>query len=200
MTGTWTAGIVEKAMVCGEVSGKNRIDQAVGANFATATASPSTGVTAALSETDSFAVADFVSEGPSGDTQGTMEILNGGVWTAVEGTQRAGTTGAPPVSNVTITRGWLNLTSSQATNARITGATSRKWACGIVTLKDAQDSSFGVVSADLNDMEDIFETKGLDPEDSAFVYNYTLDRAEVYDKNDMATLIAYWDGGAWVTV
>lgn len=200
MTSTWSSGIVEKAMICGEVYGKNRVDQATGANFAVATDAPTTGVTGTLSETDSFAVAYFTSEGPdTNDTIGTMEILNGGVWTSVEGTQRQGTNGAPPVSNVTITCGWLNLTSSQATNARLTGATSRKWTCGVLTLKDAFDSSFGVCSADLNDMEDIFETAGLDPENAAFIYNYVLDRTEVYDKNDMATLIAHWGGGAWVT-
>lgn len=188
-------------MIVGAVAGKNRIDEATGANFAAATDAPATGLTATLSAADDFAIAYFVSEGPdNNDTFGTMEILNGGVWTAVEGTQRQGTNSAPPASNVTITAGWLNLTSAQATNARLTGATSRSWACGIVTLKDALDSRFGVVSADLNDMEDIFDAAGLDPENSAFVYNYALDRAEVYDKNDLTTLLAYWDGGSWVTV
>ena len=75
-----------------EVEGKNRIDQAAGANFATATTAPITQTTAALEFDDDFAVCYFVSEGPdTNDTFGTMEILNGGVWTAVEGTQRIGT-------------------------------------------------------------------------------------------------------------
>ena len=201
MTTTWNAAIVEKAMLVGEISGKNRIDQATGANFATATDAPETGLTATLSANDDFAVAYFISEGPdNNDTFGTMEILNGGVWTAVEGTHRIGTNGAPPVSNVTITSGWLNLTSSQATNARLTGATSRSWTCGLVTLKDALDSFFGVCSADINDAEDIFEALGKDPENATFKYNYIADRAELYDEADMTTLIAYWSGGAWVTV
>lgn len=165
MTATWAAPIVEKAMCVGEVFGKNRIDQATGANFATATAAPETGATAALTEDGEFAVAYFASEGPdNNDTFGTMEILNGGVWTAVEGTQRIGTNGPPPVSNVTLTVGWLNLTSTLATNARLTGATSRSWTCGVVTLKDALDTSAGISPSDFSDMEDIFEALAKSPE------------------------------------
>ena len=189
-------------MVVGEVEGKNRIDQATGANFATATTAPITQTTAALEFDDDFAVCYFVSEGPdTNDTFGTMEILNGGTWTAVEGTQRIGTNGAPPLSNVTVTCGWLNLTSTQGTQARLTGATSRLWTCAVVTWKAGLDTKAAISPSDFDDVEQIFaaHTPILDPEDAAYWFNPVDDQFEVYDKSDMTTRIGYWDGGDWIT-
>lgn len=200
ITGTWQSAIVERVLACGEIVGKNRIDLAAGNNDSTATANPVTGTTGTLSAADDFAMAFFVSEGPSGDTAGTMQILDGGTWTNVTGTQRIGTAGAPPVSNVTLQVGWLQLTSSQATQGRIQGATSRLWTSAIVTFKDALDLNQGITPSDVAEVERIFEDHSppLDPENAAFVYNPVTDEPEAFDKNDMTTRIARAPLTGWV--
>lgn len=197
ITGTWQSAIVEKALACGEIIGKNRIDLAAGNNDTVATANPVTGTTGTLSFADDFAMAFFVSEGPTADTAGTMQILDGGTWTNVTGTQRIGTAGAPPVSNVTLQVGWLQLTSSQATQGRIQTATSRLWASAIVTFKDALDNLQAISPSNMADAEVIFEdhSPSIDPENIAYVYNHVTDEWEGFDKNDMATRICYRPAG-----
>lgn len=191
VTKTWGSAITERAMLIGEVAGKNRIDLSAGNNDDVATANPVTGTTGTLSAADDFAIAYFVSQGPSGDTPGNMQILDGGTWTNVTGTQRIGTVGTPPLSNVTIHAGWLQLTSSQATQGRIQTATSRLWISAIVTLKHADDLAKGITTTDMNDVELIFEDAGLDPEDAAYCYNPVDDEWEVFDQADMATRVAH---------
>jgi len=200
ITGTWQSAIVEKVLACGEIVGKNRIDLAAGNNDSVATANPVTGTTGTLSFADDFAMAFFVSEGPSGDTAGTMQIQDGGSWTNVTGTQRIGTSGAPPLSNVTIQVGWLQLTSSQATQGRIQTATSRLWTSAIVTFTESDDLRSGITPSDVSDVDLIFEdhTPPLDPEKKAFMWNSNLNRNEAFESSDMATRIAYFDGSAWV--
>lgn len=253
ITSTWGAAIVERALLVGEVEGKNRIDFATGNNDSSATTDPTTGLTGsvitagsfvagleyqietigttdftligaasntvgllfvatgagagtgtareALSETDDFAVAFFVSEGPSNDAAGTLQIKNGGTWTNATGTQRVGTVGAPPVSNVTIQAGWLQLTSSEPTEARIQTATSRLWTSAIVTWKAGLDTRAAISPSDFDDVEQIFEAEvpPLNPEDAAYWFNPVSDQFEVYDKADMTTRIGYWNGGDWIT-
>ena len=199
ITGTWQSAIVEKVLACGEIVGKNRIDLAAGNNDSVATANPVTGTTGTLSAADDFAMAFFVSEGPSNDAAGTMQILDGGTWTNVTGTQRIGTAGAPPVSNVTLQVGWLQLTSSQATQGRIQGATSRLWPSAIVTFAESDDLRSGITPSDASDVDLIFEdhSPALDPEKAAYVWNSDLNRYEAFETSDMATRIAYFGASGW---
>lgn len=200
ITGTWQSAIVEKVLACGGLDGKNRIDLAAGNNDTVATANPVTGTTGTLSAADDFAMAFFVSEGPSADTAGTMQILDGGTWTNVTGTQRIGTAGAPPLSNVTLQVGWLQLTSSQATQGRIQTATSRLWTSAIVTFKESQELKLGVTATDIVSVEQIFEdhTPALDPENAVYKWSVTDDRFETFSSTDVTTRIGYSTPDGWV--
>ena len=132
---TWAGTVVERAMVVTSLSGVNKVSSKTGKNETVATGSPTIGDTAALDSTSDFALAYFCMEGPqSNDTVGTLEVKDAGTFTTATTGQRAGTVGAPPVSNVGIQELYLQLTSCVATNARITGATARKWVCGFLTL------------------------------------------------------------------
>ena len=202
ITGTWQSAIVEKALACGEIDGKNRIDLAAGNNDSVATANPVTGTTGTLTFADDFAVAVFVWEGPQTDTDGaTMQILDGGTWTNVTGTQRIGTAGAPPLSNVSIQFGWLQLTSSQATQGRIqSAANSRLWTSAIVTFKESQELKLGVTATDIVSVEQIFEdhTPALDPENAVYKWSVADDRFETFSSTDVATRIGYSTPDGWV--
>lgn len=197
---TWSSAIVEKAMLVGQIDGKNRIDVAAGNNDGVSTGNPVTGTTAALANASTLAMAFFAAEGPdTNDTPGTMQIKDNNVFTNVTGTQRTGTNGAPPLSNVTMNAGWLQLTSATATQGQITGATARLWTSCVVTFTEANDLRQGVTPTDAFSVEEIFEdhTPALDPEDAAYVYSLADDRYEAFDKNDMATRIAYWTPTGW---
>ena len=201
ITATWSSAIVERAMIVGEINGKNRIDEAAGNNDATSTGNPVTGTTATLFDADDFAIAYFASEGPSGDTAGTLQINDGGTWTTATGTQRVGTVGAPPASNVTLHAGWLQLTSASATQSRIQTATSRLWTSAAITFREAQDLRQAVTPSDVNAVELIFEdhTPALDPDKASYVYNQTTDEWEVFESSDMSTRIAHkvLSSGIW---
>lgn len=133
---TWAGNINERAMLAVELEGVNRIDQAAGNNESAGTATPTSGTTSPLSSPGNYALAFFVSEGPETNDTVTSATIddNGSAVTAGIG-QRAGTNGAPPVSNVTVQEVFLELTSPLPTKADLVASASRLWTCAIVTLE-----------------------------------------------------------------
>ena len=132
---TWSGNITERAMVVTAVEGVNKINEKAGNNHAVATTDPVTGGTVSVKAANDFVFCFFVSEGPdNNDTVGTAEIKDVDTFTAATLGQRRGTNGAPPVSNVTVTETFLQLTSCEATEGRLTGATSRLWTNAIITM------------------------------------------------------------------
>lgn len=77
---------------------------------------------------DEIHVGNIVTEGPSSDTTGT--VSNG--WTSG---QRVGTSGAPPVSNVTSHGIFLLSELPESVEAAKTGITSRDWSATMVTYR-----------------------------------------------------------------
>lgn len=95
---------------------------------------PSSGATAALSQTDEIAIGAIGTEGPDGDTAGSWSnSFNAG--------QRVGTTGGSASSNVTISEGYLIVSATTALTAAKTGITSRSWAGAIATYNGAAAAS-----------------------------------------------------------
>lgn len=132
---TWSGNILERVMVVTSLEGVNKINEKKGADETVDTADPATGLTDHMDSVSDLALAYFAMEGPAAnDTVGTLEIRDAASFATATTGQRDGTAGAPPISNVGIQEFYLDLTSCIATNARITGATSRKWCCAIVTM------------------------------------------------------------------
>lgn len=129
-TVSWTTNITAKAMfvieVCGlATSGAKDIN----------TGNVGTDATPLDTATmTSFGIEIFVgalgTEGPSGDAAGSWQ--NG--WSAG---QRAGTTGNPAAGNITVQEGFKIVSITEASQASLTGITSRSWAITHVTYKDA---------------------------------------------------------------
>lgn len=132
---TWAGNIAERAGIAVELEGVNRLDQAAGNNEAVGTTTPNAGTTAPLSSPFNYALAFFVSEGPSSDTVTSATIDDDGTPATASIGQRAGTVGAPPVSNVTIQEVFLELTSPLPTTADLVAGTARLWTCAILTLE-----------------------------------------------------------------
>lgn len=134
---TWSGNIAERAAVVTAVEGANKIDQQAGKNENVATANPTTGQCAPMTETNNFVLSFFVSEGPeTNDVVSNPEIDLSGVWTAATLGQRAGTNGAPPVSNVTIQEVYHQLIDGCAgTEVRLTNDTARLWVNGIIAME-----------------------------------------------------------------
>ena len=89
---------------------------------------PSSGATATTSQADEILIGAVGTEGPDGDAAGTWSnSFNNG--------QRLGTTGASAAGNVTISEGYLVVSSAAAYTAAKTGSTSRDWAAAIATYK-----------------------------------------------------------------
>ena len=137
ITITWPANIAARAAICTVVEGANKIDQDAGNNQAAATTLGTTNPCAPMTETNNFVLGYFVTEGPeTNDTVSNPEIDLNGVWTPATLGQRAGTNGAPPVSNVTITEVYHQIVDGCAgTEMRLTNSTAREWVNIIIALE-----------------------------------------------------------------
>lgn len=194
---TWPAPIGKRAMFVTSIEGSNRPGIRAGNNEPTDTGTPSTGTTDPLVSADSFALCAFVSEGPSSDAAGTPEIQDGGVFQSATAGQRDGTTGAPPISNITIQETYLDLTQADATRGRLQGATSRQWSSGIVVFSDSHKMRWGISTTDFIDVEQIFEDEvpSLDPSTLFFHYDEDDDKWVAYSITSPGTPIAEMDAG-----
>ncbi len=196
ITASWSGNIVERAMFVTQLEGKNRIDVRSGNNDGTATTSPTTGATGVQGKADNFALCMFVSEGPdTNDTPGTAEIMNGGSpnFDAASLGQRAGTNGAPPASNVTIQETYLQLTSSDPTEGRLVGATSREWTSMLLSFTDIRaDLSIGF--SDRSAVEQLLDQTSplVSTANLVFHFNDDIGRWEAYDVSNLGTLIAVY--------
>lgn len=130
---TWPSAIEARAMFVTMLEGVTLKDQ-VKDRAQDATTTPDSGLTGTLAATNESLIAGFCSEGPSSDAAGTPTA------STVAG-QRVGTVGAPPISNVTIAEYFeLDLATTAAVKARVTGATSRDWAISLVTLEQITET------------------------------------------------------------
>jgi hypothetical protein len=169
----WDAAIGAKAMFVTEL--RNAHLKNVGQfNTQVATTDPATGTAVTTTAGDTIHIAAFGSKGPSSDVAGTA-----GVGHTLG--QRAGTVGAPPVSNVTIQETYEILSETGNCRATMTGATERDWANCIVAFKDDTASRRGISPGDLAAAEYEFEQAGLDPVNACFRWNPGEDRYEVFN-------------------
>lgn len=185
---TWSGNINERAGVAVELEGANRIDQAAGNNEAVSTSTPTSGTTSALSSTGNYALAFFVSEGPStNDTVISATIDNGGTPVTAGIGQRAGTNGAPAAGNVTVQEVFLELTSPLPTKADLVASTARLWTASIVTMEPltvyakytarAKDAG-GVVMWTTDDISSVASGNALLNPDGTGVNIFTVTDAE----------------------
>lgn len=173
ITCTWSGAITAKAMFATQVEGVKIQDVSTGAAEAS-TADPTTGTAVTSTQPDTIQIAAFGSQGPSTDTVGTI-----GEGHTVG--QRAGTTGAPPASNVTIQETYEILTATGDVRSTQTTATARTWANVVLAIRESFRRSQGIGPSDQQPVEAIFETAGLDANDICYQFNPGSDEWEAFD-------------------
>lgn len=173
ITCTWSGAIVAKAMFVTQVQGVKIQDVSTGAAEAS-TGSPTTGTAVTSTEPDTIQIAAMGSQGPPSDAAGTIaEGHTSG--------QRAGTTGAPPASNITIHETYEILSATGDVRSTKSGATARTWANVILAIKESLRRSQGIGPSDQQPVEAIFEIAGLDANDIAYKFNPGTDQWEAFD-------------------
>ena len=123
---SWTANVTAKAAAAQQLTGVNTLDEvAIGTGTGTTICTASTTLT--TGNPGEFAYGLFVTEGPAGDTAGTV-----GADTTTSG-QRVGTTGGTAATNITINEGFLLSGAPATRSARLSGVTSRIWVAALAT-------------------------------------------------------------------
>jgi rubrerythrin len=126
---TWTTTApTAKVMIAIETAEATKIDRKSG-NAQAATTEPGSGKEQNTTFDDEIFFGAFASEGPPTDTTGTLQ--NG-----FTSGQRVGTSGAPPVSNITLHEGYKIVSAKETTRARKTGATERDHVTLLTMLYD----------------------------------------------------------------
>ncbi len=196
---TWQSPVpTAKAMFASTFSEVGTIDLTSGLSQA-ATGSPNSGTAATPNFDDEVYIGAMGSEGPSSDAAGTPS-------NSYTAGQRAGTAGAPPVSNITIQEIYKIVSAAESTQAALTGATSRHCSSVLTTWRDRLRRRFSILFPyDYEEMEDIFDAADLDMQNGVMRYNELLERNEMYevDLEAHGTLKATWeddDTNDWVTV
>jgi len=187
LVATWTTTAPEsKAMFATQVLGASTVDQE-SQNTQVATTSPNAGTSVTSLFDDEIFIGCMVSEGPSNDVPGTPS--NG-----YTSGQRVGTTGVPPVSNVTVEEIYKIVTATESTQAEITGTESRDWTCVLGTFSADQFHRLAVSPSDVTNMINRFPdaVPELEPRNLAWKFNRKENRLEVYDIDfSTGTLFAY---------
>lgn len=187
---TWAGNITAKAMFVTAISGVKIQDVSQSAGQA-ATTDPATGTAVTSTQPDTISIAAFGHQGPPSDTVGT-------VGSGHTSGQRAGTSGAPPASNVTIHETFEILSATGSVRATKTGATSRSWANVILAVKESLRFRQGITPNDLRSVEEIFDTAAVDFNDAIFRFNPQSDQWEAYEQASLGTLRATRDAaGDW---
>ena len=189
VTATWAGAITAKAMFVTVIDGVKIQDVSQSAGQA-ATTDPATGAAVTSTQPDTIQIAAFGHQGPPSDTIGT-------VGSGHTSGQRAGTSGAPPASNITIHETFEILTATGNVRATKTGATSRSWANVIMAVKESLRNRSGITPTDLHDVEEIFDTAGIDFRDAVFKYNNADDVWEAYETTTPGTLRAVSNESGW---
>lgn len=189
ITATWAAANPGKVMIATALDGVNVLDVSQG-NTQTATTDPATGTAVTTTVAATFHLAYFASRGPETDTVGTVGVGH-------TSGQREGTTGAPPVSNVTLHETWEELTATGNTRSAKTGATARDWANVIVALKaGSQQNRHGISAADMIAVEAKFHAVSKDFGKAVFWFSDTDGRFEAYEDSRLTTLVCH-EGNGW---
>ena len=157
-------------------------------NTQDAATDPATGSAVTTTAADTIHIAAFGSRGPSSDTVGSVDVGH-------TSGQRVGTTGTPPVSNVTIHETWELLTSTGNCRSHKTGATSRDWSNIIMALRSDTWIRQGLTPTDFALVEIKFDSLGKDYPTAFFQWNHALDRFEVFEESDFNTVIAHSANG-----
>jgi len=159
----------------------------------------------ALSVTNAFAIGMFGARGPGNDATGTMQFDLSGTdattWTAATVENGGGTAGAPPVSNVTVRVGGIQLTDEESVRSRISAyGTARTWATGILVVR-ARTSSLirqGITPTDTGAVEQIVSGAGGVTEDILYGINEDTGLWEAFEVASPGTAVATRDeAGAW---
>lgn len=130
-------------------------------NAQDATGAPTTGAAVVSNVADTLSIAGFMSAGPGTDTAASSAGAGHTLG------QRAGTTGAPPASNVTLQMTYEILAATGNIRATLSGATSRDWAATIAAY--APQQTYTVVGSEHYpwDADTDQETMRFDVEDEA---------------------------------
>lgn len=158
-----------------------------------------------LTVTDGMALAAFLARGPSNDTPGTLQFDLGGTdtvnWTAATGTQRVGTGGAPPVSNVTLEVGHLQLVDEESVRARINAyGTARTWMNGLLVVKPRLTEFIrqGITPTDTGAVEQLVTDAGGDTDDILYGIDEATGLWVAYEVAAPGATVATRDAtGAW---
>lgn len=181
LVATWdTTAPTAKAMFATELVDA-AVPDLVASQFEAGSTDPDSGTASTPSKDPEIYLGVFASEGPASDTPGTIE--NG-----YSDGQRAGTAGAPPVSNVTVHETFKIVTAAESTAAAKTGATQRDHCTCLVTLRESTRNRTGIVgNADLQAMRDIFnaEVPSLPRREHAFHHNPHTDEWEIFQVEDL---------------
>lgn len=199
---TWASSIGKKCAVASSYDRTHKFDDGKTAIDGDVT-NPNTGLGGTLTDLDELVAAFFISEGPGTDHSGhTADIMNAGIFESAGIGQKDGTTGAPPVSNITIIETWLELTSANATRARLLNATQRNWLAILITLqKRPVFFTQGITPHDIETVDNLIATAGGDPDSANFVFNEDTGLWEAYEDTDLGTLRATRDkDGVWTGV
>jgi hypothetical protein len=193
VNGTWyeivTTGTTDFTLIGAADSNVGTVFQATGVGVGTGTAR------SGLDSDDALGLCFFISEGPSSDHDGvTAQIEDGGTLQTATIGQKAGTVGAPPVSNITIIETSLNLTSHNPTRGRLQGATSRNWINLMLVLEPRK--SFlreGITPTDLDELDRLVALAGGNTDNIFFGWNEDFGQWEAYETTDPGTLRATRD-------
>jgi hypothetical protein len=189
---TWPSNLNARACYCTEIDGAGPKD--VGSrNAQTSTTNPTTGTAVTTTKAETYHSCAFGSNGPSGDTVGT-------VGQGHTSGQRAGTTGGAAATNVTIHETYELLSSVGDCRSAKTGTTARRWANSITAYSAMEEYRASMGSSDLDDMRGIFDGSTLDHEDMIFHWNSDENRWEVYDWSDDSLIAYYETGTGWVEI
>jgi len=162
------------------------------------TTAPNSGTAATSNTAKEIFIGTMGSEGPSSDAAGTPQDS----YTAG---QRVGTTGSPPISNVTCQEIFKIVSATESTQAKLSGVTSRDWCSVLTTWSDDNRSTFNTTQHDYDDLEDIADSNDQDDKDYFIAYNILLGQNEMFHVDPdtgVRTLKATWkpNTSGWITV
>lgn len=154
-----------------------------------------------LTSPDDLAVAAFISEGPSSDhASATADIENENAWESATIGQKAGTVGAPPISNITVLETFLNLTGRETARGRLQSATSRNWISILLAFEERMSiNRQGITPSDIDAVDDIVEAAGGNTNDIYFGFDEDTGEWLAYETTTPGTLRATRDSvvGDW---
>lgn len=191
ITCTWPSAITAKAMFATMVQGVQIQDVSTGASEAS-TADPTTSTAVTSTKPDTIQIAAFGSQGPPSDAVGTVNLGH-------TSGQRAGTSGIPPASNITIHETYEILSATGDVRATKSTATARTWANVIMAIKISIKHKQAISPTDIAAVEELFETASADIKDAYFHYDRSADVWKCYENSTAGTLRATYNPatGAW---